>query len=241
QLGRHVLHRVHGEVGAPVRHRVLELLHEESLAADFVEAAVEDLIAFRAHRQELDRKAGMEPLQLFSDVLGLPQRESAAARRNDELLHGRSATSSRTVGHWRRLTGSRSVKPSSTTCQCASSSPPPVRSKPRIAARATRQLRWILTNGKGRSVPVNSRSSVISDSSIRCSRTFVRTVTYFCSARRNTMSRTGTSTMRLRSATDRYSRGPPAARARLSRCGAPTLIAFFSAAARRTARKGFNR
>src|SRR6185437_9869221 len=115
--------------------------------ADFVEAAVEDLVAFRAHRQELDRKAVMQPRELLLDVLGLPQREPAAARRNDQLLHGRSAISSRTVGHWRRLTGSRSVRPSSTTCQCASSSPPPVRSKPRIAARATRQLRWMRTNG----------------------------------------------------------------------------------------------
>src|SRR5207248_3383704 len=214
-------------VGAALSHRGLQLLHEESLAACLVEPAVDELVAARRHRQELSAHAGVQRLQALLDVPGLPQREPASAGRDHQALNAHlrylSATSSRTAGHWRRLTGRRSGTPSSTTCQCASSSPPPVRSKPRIAARATRQLRWMRTNGKGRSAPVNSRSSAISDSSTRCSRDLVRTVTYFCSARRNTMSRTGTSTMRLRSATDRYSRGPAAARARLSRWGAPTL------------------
>src|SRR3989304_5518349 len=65
----------------------------------------------------------------------------------------------------------------------------------------------------------SSRSSATSDSSSRCSRSRVRTVTYFCSALRNTMSRTGTSAMRLRSATDRYSRGALAALASLAFSG----------------------
>ena len=32
QPGGHVLHRVHGQFGAPVGHRLLELLHEQALA-----------------------------------------------------------------------------------------------------------------------------------------------------------------------------------------------------------------
>ena len=56
-----------------------------------------------------------------------------------------------------------------------------------------------------------------------------------------TISRTGTSTMRLRSATDRYSRGALEARARRPASGALAAAALRSASARRAARTGFIR
>lgn len=42
---RHVLDGVHGEVGPPVEQRLLDLLHEESLAPDVGERSVGDAVA----------------------------------------------------------------------------------------------------------------------------------------------------------------------------------------------------
>ena len=56
QLARHVLHRVHGDVGAAFLHRDLEFLDEQTLAADLGERAVLHPVALRAHRHEFDRQ-----------------------------------------------------------------------------------------------------------------------------------------------------------------------------------------
>ena len=53
---RHVLQRMHGEVGAAVRHRQLELLDEEALAADVGERPVQHAIALGRHAEQLDRR-----------------------------------------------------------------------------------------------------------------------------------------------------------------------------------------
>src|SRR5262245_3322305 len=221
---------MHREIGAALAHRALELFHEQAFAAGLVEPPVDQLVAARAEGKQVDLQPAVQLLQPLLDVLGLPQRKTAAARGDHQLLH---VTMSRSSGHCRRLTGSRSSRPSSTTSQCASSSALGARSKLRIAARATRQLRWIRTKRSA-----NSRSSAISGSSTRYSRSRVRTVTYFCSARRNRTSRTGTSTMRLRSATERYSRGASAA---LASCSCAGTAALRNAAARRSARTGLSR
>src|SRR5436190_9734362 len=192
---------MHREMGAPVSEGRLQLLDEEALAASVVETGFEQLVAARRHRKQLDLQSSVLLLQPLPDVLGLPERQPAAARRDDELHAGLSATSSRKSGHCLRLTGRRSARPSSTTSQCGSSSPSAAaRSKPRIAPRATSELRWMRTK-----VSANSRSSATRGSSMRCSRSRVLSVTYFCSARRNTISRTGTSTIRFRSTTEMYS------------------------------------
>ncbi len=73
---------MHGDVGAAFLHRHLQFLHEQALAADFGERAVLDAVALRAHRHELDRQLRMRCAQQGGDVLGLPERELAAAGGN---------------------------------------------------------------------------------------------------------------------------------------------------------------
>ena len=79
QLARHVLHRVHGDVGAAFLHRDLEFLDEQALAADLGERAVLHAVALRAHRHQLDGQLRVGGAQQRGDVLGLPERELAAA------------------------------------------------------------------------------------------------------------------------------------------------------------------
>ena len=84
QIAGHVLHRMHGEMGAAILERGFQLLDEQSLAADRREAPVQDLIALGGHRQELDAQARMGLAQQRCHVLRLPERELALARRDDE-------------------------------------------------------------------------------------------------------------------------------------------------------------
>jgi hypothetical protein len=58
EFHRHVFQRVHGDVGAAVEHCDFELLEEQTLAADLGKRAVEDQVAARAQRDQLDCKAG---------------------------------------------------------------------------------------------------------------------------------------------------------------------------------------
>ena len=142
QVGRDVLHRVHRDVGAAIGQGTLQLLHEQALAAGLIEPLVDQLVAASGHGKQPQLEARMLRLEALLHVLSLPPGEAAAASGDRKALHGLSATSSRSTGHWRRLTGRRSTMPSSTTSQWGSSGgPSAARSKPRIAARATRQLR----------------------------------------------------------------------------------------------------
>src|SRR5919109_4525901 len=99
---------MHGEIGAAIGNRVFQLLHEKALAARLVQAPVDELVTASRHRHKAHFELGMQLLQARLDVLGLPEREPAFARRDREPLHG---TSARTADHWRRLTGSRSWTP----------------------------------------------------------------------------------------------------------------------------------
>jgi hypothetical protein len=72
QLARHVLHRMHGEIGAAFLERDFEFLDEEALAADLRERAILDAITLRDHRHELDRERRVRLSQQRRDVLGLP-------------------------------------------------------------------------------------------------------------------------------------------------------------------------
>ncbi len=82
QFARHVLHRVHRDVGAAFLHRDLEFLDEETLAADFGQRTVEHAVALRAHRHEFDGQLRMRRAQQGLDVLGLPHGELAATGRD---------------------------------------------------------------------------------------------------------------------------------------------------------------
>src|SRR5690606_36630743 len=88
QLGRHVLHAVHREVGLAVEQRLLDLLDEQALAADLGQRAVDDAVAGGLDDEELDGEAGGGRDQAIADVVGLPEGELAAAGRDDEsILH----------------------------------------------------------------------------------------------------------------------------------------------------------
>ena len=46
-IRRNVFHRMHGKVGFAMLHRNFELLDKQALAADFLQAAIEDFVAAR--------------------------------------------------------------------------------------------------------------------------------------------------------------------------------------------------
>src|SRR5262249_10811066 len=56
-----------------------ELLEEQALAADARERPIEDQVAARAQRHQLDRERRMLGAQARRDVIGLPERERALA------------------------------------------------------------------------------------------------------------------------------------------------------------------
>ncbi len=74
---------MHGQMRAPFFECRLELLHEQALAADFRECAVEYLVAARRHAEQLDRQAEALAEQ-GSNMLGLPQGEAALAGRDQQ-------------------------------------------------------------------------------------------------------------------------------------------------------------
>src|SRR6185436_8101789 len=67
--------------------RLFQLLDEQALAARLVEPPVLQLVTGGGHRRELDGESGMQGLEPRLDVLGLPQRKRALARRDDQALH----------------------------------------------------------------------------------------------------------------------------------------------------------
>jgi hypothetical protein len=75
QFHRHILERVHGDVGAPLFQRHLKLLDKKTLATDLAERAVQDLVAQRGHAQQGDAVATLLQQRLY--VFGLPQGQAA--------------------------------------------------------------------------------------------------------------------------------------------------------------------
>ena len=54
QVHRHVLQRMHGNVGAAVFQRGFQFFHEQTLATYFGQRDIQDLIALRGHAQDAD-------------------------------------------------------------------------------------------------------------------------------------------------------------------------------------------
>ena len=247
QLGRHVLHRVHRDVGAALGQRRLQLLDEQALAALLGERHVEQFVAARRQRHQR-RRAGpgcsASRRALTCSACHSASRLRRVAMRSSRSRHHGFASGSTlfTAGHWRRLTGRRSAIPSSTTFQCGSSSPPPAtaleaadraRAPPGSCGARARNARRIRARCR------------TSGSSIRCSPARVRSVTYFSSALRiQHLARPAPATMRLPLGhREELARARFAAWrvSRRSRGAGPAACAFFSAAARRSARTGFIR
>jgi hypothetical protein len=69
---------MHRQVGPAVQQGRFQLFHEQALAADLAERAVENLVAQRGHAQQFDlpAQAGFEQ---GLDMRGLPHRQSAFA------------------------------------------------------------------------------------------------------------------------------------------------------------------
>ena len=77
---------MHGQIGAAFFEREFQFLHEQALAADLGERAVQNLVTLGGHAQQIRGvAAGFE--QGF-DVLGLPKRETAFAGCDDEWCGG---------------------------------------------------------------------------------------------------------------------------------------------------------
>ena len=86
EIHRHVLHRVHRDVGEVVGERDLELLDEQPLAAHLREGPVEDAVALGGHARDLDLEPGVALLEARGHVLGLPHRELAFAGGDADAL-----------------------------------------------------------------------------------------------------------------------------------------------------------
>src|SRR4029077_558574 len=77
---------MHREIGGTIGERLLDLFDEQSLAADLRERHVENLIARRLDHVQLDDNSRLHGLEPRLDVLRLPERELAAARRDDDAV-----------------------------------------------------------------------------------------------------------------------------------------------------------
>ena len=79
---------MHGGVGAAFQHRHLELLQEQTLAADFRQRAVLQLVAARGHWHQHHVQARVGFAQAGGHVFGLPEGECAFAGGQSEGRHG---------------------------------------------------------------------------------------------------------------------------------------------------------
>jgi hypothetical protein len=86
QDGRHVLAAVDGEVDVAGEQRVLDLLHEQPLAANLGQRRVGQPITRRLDDDDLAAGAGTL-LDQRSNRVGLKQRQLAAARAQSECRH----------------------------------------------------------------------------------------------------------------------------------------------------------
>ena len=75
-----------GQIRAAIRHRLLELLDEEPLAADIGQRLIERAIALRGQAEELDPARRIERAEPIAHVLGLPESERRLAGGDDEFF-----------------------------------------------------------------------------------------------------------------------------------------------------------
>ncbi len=79
-LGRDILHGMDGDIRLARLHRNFEFLDEQALAADFLQAAIENLVAAGRHRDEFYILDAGQVAQQAGNVICLPQRQRALAR-----------------------------------------------------------------------------------------------------------------------------------------------------------------
>jgi hypothetical protein len=71
-IGWHILHGVDRNIGFSTLHCDLQLLDEQALAANFLQAAVQNLVTSCGQRDELNGSDFRETLEQGGYVLGLP-------------------------------------------------------------------------------------------------------------------------------------------------------------------------
>ncbi len=91
--GRQILHRVDGDVDAPLEQRLLQLLDEEALAADIGERGGENFIAAGVDWNDFDREARRRGGNGVAHHLGLDDRKLAGPRSDSERRFHGSTTS----------------------------------------------------------------------------------------------------------------------------------------------------
>ena len=96
QVHRHILERVHRDIGATVFERGLELFHEQALATHLAERAIEDLVAARGHAEQRDRMAPF--LQQGLHVFRLPEGQTAFARGDHDVAQSHFPRMNKTRG-----------------------------------------------------------------------------------------------------------------------------------------------
>ncbi len=72
QQHRHILQRMHGEVGAAVGQRGLQLFHEQPFAADLGQGTIKNLVAARRHAEDVDLACRVQALQRGTHMFRLP-------------------------------------------------------------------------------------------------------------------------------------------------------------------------
>jgi hypothetical protein len=82
---RHILERVHCEIGAAVGHRLLELLDEKTLAADIGKRLIDNAVALRRQAEQRQLTRRIVRMKMIADVLRLPHRQGRFAGGDDEL------------------------------------------------------------------------------------------------------------------------------------------------------------
>jgi hypothetical protein len=78
---------MHREIGVADQQRLLQLFHEQSLAADRRQGSIQQAIALGGETQNFDRYGStMDTFELGLDVVGLPKREGTFAGGDTQRL-----------------------------------------------------------------------------------------------------------------------------------------------------------
>ena len=85
-LGGQVLQAVDGEVHSALPERVVDLLHEEALAAHVGEVGRGEPVPGGPDRHQLDLEARPRAPETRRDLLRLPERELASARADSDTV-----------------------------------------------------------------------------------------------------------------------------------------------------------
>ena len=86
QVHWHVFERMHGNVGTAFLQGDLKLFDKQTLAANFAERPVQNLVTHRRHAQQLNLPAKLRFKQRF-DMFGLPKCQPAFAGGYDYFFH----------------------------------------------------------------------------------------------------------------------------------------------------------